>query len=37
MHLKFDTKVFTYLFVAGCLLSIPLILVIVIVMPQVTP
>jgi len=37
MHLKFDSKVFTYLFVAGCLLSIPLILVIVIVMPQITP
>ena len=33
MHLKFDSKIFTYLFVAGCLLSIPLILVIVTVMP----
>jgi cytochrome c oxidase subunit 4 len=37
MHLKFDSKLFSYLFVAGCILSIPLILVIVIVMPQITP
>jgi len=37
MHLKFDSKVFSYLFIAGCILSIPLILVIVIVMPLVTP
>ena len=33
MHLKFDSKVFSYLFIAGCILVIPLILVIVIVMP----
>lgn len=33
MHLKFDSKLFTYLFVTGCVLSIPLILVIVTVMP----
>jgi len=37
MHLKFDSKVFSYLFVAGCILSIPLILIIVIVMPVITP
>jgi len=37
MHLKFDSKVFSYLFVAGCVLSIPLILIIVIVMPVITP
>ena len=37
MHLKFDSRLFSYLFVAGCILSIPLILVIVIVMPQITP
>jgi len=37
MHLKFDSKVFSYLFVAGCILAIPLILIIVIVMPQITP
>lgn len=33
MHLKFDSKVYRYLFIAGCVLSIPLILIIVIVMP----
>jgi caa(3)-type oxidase subunit IV len=33
MHLKFDTRLFSYLFIGGCVLSIPLILVIVIVMP----
>ena len=37
MHLKFDSKVFSYLFTAGCILSIPLILIIVIVMPVITP
>lgn len=37
MHLKFDSKIFSYLFVTGCILAIPLILVIVIVMPQITP
>lgn len=34
MHLKTDSKVFSYLFFAGCILSVPLILVIVIVMPS---
>jgi cytochrome c oxidase subunit 4 len=33
MHLKFDAKVYRYLFIAGCVLSIPLILVLTIVMP----
>jgi cytochrome c oxidase subunit IV len=33
MHLKFDSKVFSYLFIAGCVLAIPLILVITIIMP----
>ena len=33
MHLKFDSRIFSYLFIAGCLLSIPLILVMMIVMP----
>jgi len=33
MHLKFDSRIFSYLFIAGCLLSIPLILVMLIVMP----
>jgi len=37
MHLKFDSEVFSYLFIAGCILSIPLILVIVLVMPAITP
>lgn len=37
MHLKFDSKVFSYLFIAGCILVIPLILVIVLVMPAITP
>jgi len=35
MHLKFDSKVFGYLFIAGCILSIPLILVLVVVMPAI--
>ena len=35
MHLKFDAKVFRYLFTGGCVLSIPLILVIVLVMPAI--
>jgi caa(3)-type oxidase subunit IV len=35
MHLKFDQKIFSYLFIAGCALSIPLILIMVIVMPAV--
>jgi len=34
MHLKSDSKVFSYLFIAGCILAIPLILVIVLVMPS---
>ena len=33
MHLKFDSRVFSYLFIAGCVLAIPLILVITIIMP----
>ena len=33
MHLKFDSRLYTYLFVAGCVLAIPLILVMTIVMP----
>ena len=36
MHLKFDSKVFSYLFIGGCVLSLPLILVIVLVMPLIT-
>jgi cytochrome c oxidase subunit 4 len=35
MHLKFDSKVYSYLFIAGCVLAIPLILVITIVMPTI--
>ena len=34
MHLKFDSRIYTYLFVAGCVLAIPLILVMTIVMPR---
>lgn len=33
MHLKFDSRLFSYLFIAGCVLSIPLILVMIFVMP----
>jgi cytochrome c oxidase subunit 4 len=33
MHLKMDSKVFSYLFVAGLVLAIPLILVMTIIMP----
>lgn len=33
MHLKFDSRIFTYLFVAGIVLSIPLVLIMTIVMP----
>ena len=36
MHLKSDSKVFSYLFIAGCLLSIPLILVLVVIMPMIS-
>ena len=35
MHLKTDSKVYSYLFIAGCALSIPLILVIMVVMPMI--
>ncbi len=35
MHLKFDSKVFTYLFVSGCILAIPLILILTVVMPRI--
>ena len=34
MHLKFDARIFSYLFIAGCVLAIPLILVITIVLPM---
>jgi len=34
MHLKTDSKIFTYLFVGGCVLAIPLIIVIGFVMPS---
>jgi cytochrome c oxidase subunit 4 len=37
MHLKFDSKLFSYLFIAGCVLVIPLILAIVLIMPSITP
>lgn len=33
MHLKFDSRIFSYLFITGCVLSIPLILMMMIVMP----
>ena len=33
MHLKFESRLFSYFFIAGCVLSIPLILVMTIVMP----
>jgi cytochrome c oxidase subunit 4 len=33
MHLKYDSRVFSYLFIAGCVLVIPLILIVVVVMP----
>jgi len=33
MHLKFDSRIFSYLFIAGCVLSIPLMLVMMFVMP----
>ena len=33
MHLKFDSRIFSYLFIAGCVLSVPLIIVMVVVMP----
>jgi len=35
MHLKFDSRVFSYLFIAGCVLAVPLILVITIVLPTI--
>ena len=35
MHLKTDSKVYSYLFIAGCVLAIPLILIITIVLPMV--
>lgn len=33
MHLKFDSKIYSYLFIAGCLAAIPLILILTVVMP----
>jgi len=35
MHLKSDSKIYSYLFIGGCLLSIPLILVMMVVMPMI--
>jgi len=35
MHLKFDSRLYTYLFIAGCVLVIPLILVMTIIMPMI--
>jgi cytochrome c oxidase subunit 4 len=35
MHLKFDSRLFSVLFIAGCVLSVPLILVMTIVMPMI--
>ncbi len=37
MHLKFDSKLFSYLFIAGCVLVIPLVLAMVLIMPVITP
>lgn len=36
MHLKSDSKIFSYLFIGGCVLAIPLILVLTIVLPSIT-
>ena len=33
MHLRYDSKVYSYLFIAGCFLVIPLILVVIFIMP----
>ena len=33
MHLRSDSRLFSYLFIAGCVLAVPLILVISVVMP----
>jgi len=33
MHLKSDSRLFSYLFIAGCVLTIPLVLVMSVVMP----
>jgi len=35
MHLKSDSKIYSYLFTAGCVLAIPLILVMMVVMPMI--
>lgn len=35
MHLKTDSKVYSYLFITGCILVIPLILILTIVLPMV--
>ena len=35
MHLKTDSKLFSYLFIAGCVLAIPLIIVLLVVMPMI--
>jgi len=36
MHLKTDSKLYAYLFIGGCFLAIPLILIIMVVMPMIT-
>ena len=35
MHLRSDSKIYTYLFIGGCVLAIPLILVMMVVMPMI--
>jgi cytochrome c oxidase subunit 4 len=35
MHLRFDSKVFRYVFIGACVIAIPLILTITIVMPKI--
>ena len=35
MHLKFDSKLYSFLFIGGCILAIPLVLIITIVMPMI--
>jgi cytochrome c oxidase subunit 4 len=35
MHLKFDSRLFSYFFIAGCILSIPIILILTITTPSI--
>lgn len=35
MHLKFDSKVFRFLFIGGCVAAIPIIIVMTVVMPTI--